>query len=295
MDGLTLDQLRIFLSVSEAGSFSAAARTQCRATSAVTYAVEKIENQLGVQLFDRSRYRPTLTEAGRALLPRAQRIVAEVEDLRVTAQGIASGLEASVAIAIDTMFPMAALAVPLQEFQQAFPSVQLRILAETLGSSARLVADGACAIGLVGEFFASGLDLSMSPSLDVPLVMVASPQHPLSSVPGPIEPDVLAQHVQLVLGDPSGTTGSKDFSVYSGNTWRLSDLAAKQEMLRAGLGYGSLPHHLAANDLATGHLAPIEVANFASRRLSMVLVQRVGVAVGPATTWLAERLRHLNA
>jgi DNA-binding transcriptional LysR family regulator len=72
IDSLTLDQIRIFLAVAETGSFSKAAKRLHRAQSAVTYGVQKLEAQFGIPLFDRAGYRPVLTEAGRALLPRAR-------------------------------------------------------------------------------------------------------------------------------------------------------------------------------------------------------------------------------
>ena len=88
MKAVTIDQLRVFRQVAETGSFSAAARAMHRAQSAVTYAVQKLEDQAGVELFDRSGYRPVLSEAGRALLPRAVRILEEL------AAFVASGLMA---------------------------------------------------------------------------------------------------------------------------------------------------------------------------------------------------------
>ena len=94
LDSLTLDQIRIFLTVADTGSFSKAAKQLNRAQSAVTYGIQKLEAQFGIPLFDRTAYRPALTEAGRALLPRARRIAEETNAFRDTARSLASGLEA---------------------------------------------------------------------------------------------------------------------------------------------------------------------------------------------------------
>jgi DNA-binding transcriptional LysR family regulator len=75
MDALTIDQFAVFAAIAKEGSFAAAARRMNRAQSAITYAIQKLEDQSGVELFDRSSYRPVLTEAGKALLPRALRIL----------------------------------------------------------------------------------------------------------------------------------------------------------------------------------------------------------------------------
>src|SRR5271165_6740285 len=68
----TIDQLNVFLCVAETGSFTGAGRRLKRATSAITYAIDQLELQLGLALFDRSGTRkPELTEAGRVLLSEA--------------------------------------------------------------------------------------------------------------------------------------------------------------------------------------------------------------------------------
>src|SRR6185295_18449677 len=98
MKAVTIDQLRVFRQVAETGSFSAAARAMHRAQSAVTYAVQKLEAQTGVQLFDRGGYRPLLSEAGRALLPRAVRILEELAAFGEQARSISGGLEPEVSL-----------------------------------------------------------------------------------------------------------------------------------------------------------------------------------------------------
>jgi hypothetical protein len=54
MDALSLDQFAVFAAIAEEGSFAAAARRLNRAQSAITYAIQKLEDQTGVPLFDRS-------------------------------------------------------------------------------------------------------------------------------------------------------------------------------------------------------------------------------------------------
>ena len=106
MDSLTLDQIQILLTVVDQGSFSKAAKKLNRAQSAVTYGIQKLERQIGIPLFDRTAYRPALTEAGRTLLLRARRIAEEANAFRDAARSLASGLEAELTIVLDSMFPM---------------------------------------------------------------------------------------------------------------------------------------------------------------------------------------------
>ena len=102
IDPLTLDQMRVLVAVAEAGSFSAAARRLSRVQSAISQAVQAMETTLGVQLFDRSTKRPTLTDSGAAILEDARAIVRGATALRARAQSIASDVEAELTLAVDT-------------------------------------------------------------------------------------------------------------------------------------------------------------------------------------------------
>ena len=84
----TLDQLRVFLAVAEAGSFSAAARQLNRRQSVVSYTIANLEQQLGgLLLFDRGKRRPVLTEAGRTILAEARKLALAADGLRARAGG----------------------------------------------------------------------------------------------------------------------------------------------------------------------------------------------------------------
>src|SRR5262245_40401614 len=102
----SLDQLQVFLTVVETGSFAAAGRRLKRATSAVSYAIANLEMQLGLVLFDRHQTRrPVLTEAGSALVSKARAVSGELDDLRATAKGLVGGLEAEVSLVVDVILP----------------------------------------------------------------------------------------------------------------------------------------------------------------------------------------------
>jgi DNA-binding transcriptional LysR family regulator len=81
-----LEQMRLFVSVAEQRSFSAVARDQRKAQSAVSNGIALLEADLGVSLFDRSSGRqPRLTEAGTVLLEEAREVLRQCE--RLNAQG----------------------------------------------------------------------------------------------------------------------------------------------------------------------------------------------------------------
>jgi DNA-binding transcriptional LysR family regulator len=296
---ITLDQLRVFRQVALAGSFSAAARALHRAQSAITYAVQNLEEQVGSPLFDRSGYRPVLNEAGRALLPRAERILEDLASFNAQARSIAGGLEPEVSLVVDPTFPTPRLVRALAEFQQRYPSVLLRVYVETLGAAAQTVLDGTAELGITLEFASDVADLEAVPIGEVELVPVVAPSHPLAAVKGKITVAELRDHVQLVLSDRSTLTRGKEFSVFSVRTWRLADLGARHELLRAGLGWGSMPIHMVEEDLAQGRLVKLDVRRpdglTRLPRPVVVLARRRGKALGPAGEWLAGRLAQPEA
>lgn len=89
---------------------------------------------------------------------------------------------------------------------------------------------------------------------------------------GPVPTSVLARHLQIVLGDRSSLSRGTDFGVFSLTTWCLSDLGAKHAFLRAGLGWGGMPLHAVADDIAAGALVPIEVDELGGAPLVMRMV-----------------------
>lgn len=282
------------LAVVEAGSFSGAARRLNRAQSAVTYAVQRLEEQLGTALFDRATYRPTLTEAGRTLLPRARLIADEMRALGDHARGIAAGLEPELTLIVDAMFPMCILLETLRTFGARFPSVPPRIYVETLGGATELVLNGTCAIGLLLTFGSEFEPLQRQHLLGVTMIHVAAPSHPLSQIVGPVPREELRRHVQLVLSDRSGLTGNRDYGVLSSQTWRLADLGAKHAMLTAGLGWGGMPAHLVAEDLAAGRLKRIAIQsdNAGDDFITLPLCSAYhrDRPPGPAGRWLLDHL-----
>ena len=287
----SLDQLRTFVAVAEAGSFSAAARALNRQQSVISYAIATLEEQLGgLKLFDRATRRPTLTEAGAVLLAEARRVTMGVDGLRARATGLLAGLEAELAVVVDVMLPTATLVEALSAFRAAFPSVTLRLSVEALGAVARLVLDGTCAVGVCGPLARTTPGLEHRPIGGVRLLQVASPDHPLAALRGPIPRAALRDHVQLVLTDRSDLTRGQDFGVLSPETWRLGDLGAKRALLLAGLGWGGMPDAMVAGDVARGRLVVLQIEGWDPVEYRIFAVHRPEAPPGPAGRWLVERL-----
>jgi len=283
-------QLQVLLAVVDAGSFAAAARRLNRATSAITYAIDNLEAQLGLPLFDRVATRkPKLTQAGRAVLAEARAVTHGVDMLRAKVKGLLEGLEAEVSLAVDVMLPTARLVDALQAFQTTFPTVPLRLHVESLGAVTQLVLEGTAGIGVSGPNVAADGTESIAIG-GVRLVPVAAPFHPLARLGGQARA-AAREHIQLVLSDRSKLTEGQDFGVVGPKTWRLADLGAKHALLLAGVGWGSMPAPMVTGDIEAGRLVELDLSDWWAATYPLRVLHRTDSPPGPAGQWLIERFR----
>lgn len=286
----TIDQVRIFLAVVDEGSFNRAAKKLGRALSVVSYGISAMETQLGVMLFSREgSRRPQLTEAGRALLVDARAIADQVDGLRARARSIRQGLESELSLALDVMFPSKAVASVLLQFQEIFPTVDLRLHVEALGAVAALVRDGRADLAIAGPDIVDLPELERMAVGHVELTPVAAPGHPLAQQ-SEIAPGETRQHLQLVLTDRSPLTEGREFSVLSPHTWRLADLGAKHALLLEGIGWGNMPRHTIAEDLRSGRLVELRIPEAPPARYPLHALWRKDSRPGPASSWMLDAL-----
>ncbi|OLF52885.1 LysR family transcriptional regulator [Pseudomonas chlororaphis] len=286
----TLDQLRIFLTIVEVGSFAGAARKLHRATSVISYAMANLEAQLGVSLFDRKTTRkPQLTDAGRTVLAEARSIYNGIDGLRAKVKGLLQGLEAEVHLVIDVMFPAARIVDALKNFRREFPTVQLHLHMEALGAVPEMVLEGRAAIGVGGMVHRSVAGIERVQVGFVTLVPVAAPQHPLAQAPAN-RPGAAREHVQLVLSDRSRLTRNQDFGVVGTHSWRLADLGSKHMLLKEGIGWGNMPMPMVEEDLVAGRLVRLDLPGNQGLPYGFDAIYRLDTPPGPAASWLIDWL-----
>ena len=255
----------------------------------VSYAIANLEAQLGVALFRREGTRkPRLTAEGQAVLEELRQVERGLASLSARVSALKQGLEPRLAVVVDVMYPSPALAAALQDFAQRFPSVALALRVEALGAVADLVLRGEAALGVAGPLAAELAGLEREWLGAVELIPVASPAHRL------VHGGALGEEVQLVLTDRSALSQGRDFSVFSARTWRLGDLGAKHELLRAGLGWGNMPRWMVADDLASGRLVELRRPERPGGTYPLYAVHRADTPLGPAARWLAGRLARIE-
>lgn len=292
LDRLTLDQLRVWVAVVEAGSFSAAGRRLGKVQSAISQSVATLEDALSLVVFDRAAGRGTMTPAGAALFPAVRGVLASVSRLGGHARALDAGREAELSLVCDAVFPQAVLVALASGLAEQFPDVALRVETEVLQGVVARVDTGACRLGIIGP------DVEVPESLErtlvgaVQMVPVVAPSHPLA---GRASVDAaLSEHVQVVLQSVHGAA-TPDRAVLSPRVWRVGELATKAAMLRAGLGWGNLPGPEIETDLERGTLVRLQVEAWGDHAhdLGLSVIHRRDEGLGPVATWTIETLRSL--
>lgn len=285
----TLDQLQVFLSVAETGSFSAASRALNRAQSVVSYTIANLEAQLEVTLFERNGVRqPKLTDEGAAMLEHARRLVAGLQDMRALAKGLKQGLEAEVSLAISTMVPAEAVVSVLRDFRVEFPTVTLNLNVGELGMVMEMVLSRKANIGIGGAMFHQDDGLVIDKVGHSFMVPVAAADHPLARLDRGLTLADVREEVQLVVTDASGLTKGKDFNVLSYKKWRVSDIATKYQLIKGGLGWGGLPASLVRNDIINGALKALELDAYEGGEYPLYALRKADTPSGPAAKWLVD-------
>jgi DNA-binding transcriptional LysR family regulator len=179
---MELLQLEHFLAVAEEGSFTRAAARVCRTQSAVSQNVKKLEEAIGVPLFARDMPELSLTEAGRAMVDRARRMltlrddaIRQVGELRNLASG-------NLTIAAHESAALYLLPGPLRRYFARFPRIKVGIHRRRLDEIARQVMDREFDIGFVKDEPAFQELRSVLVYSDE-MILIASPRHTLADRP----------------------------------------------------------------------------------------------------------------
>jgi len=126
---ISIEALEVLDTIERRGSFAKAAEELNKATSALSYTVQKLEEQLDVTLFQRQGRRSVLTQSGQFVLEEGREILAAVQKLSEKAREVESGWEIQIRIAIESVFPSTAFFKMLSEFMAEHKAIEVEIQA----------------------------------------------------------------------------------------------------------------------------------------------------------------------
>lgn len=288
---MKLDQLKALRAVVETGTVKSAAESLNRTQPAVSQALKALEFQTGAELFDRSGYRLELTPVGRRVYLQSLRVLSEAEDLTQLIRHFEKGQEETITLAIDAAADPSLLTPALTGLQSRFPDTRLILRAEVLSGAIEAVQSGESAIALAPAhpvmLEEAGFDYK--PLAGTVMRNVAAPSL-LEEKTGPVTLADLRRFHQVIARDSGQASGlvHRELGVQKGQRrWYVSDLHMKKHLLLAGLGWGRLPEHLIAEELAQEKLREIVLPHTHLSFESEVFVFRQRrSAAGPVAAYL---------
>lgn len=282
---ITLEQWRALQAVVEAGGYAQAAGALHKSQSTVTYAVQKIERLLDVEVFEIRGRKAVLTEAGQVLYRRARTLLEEAAMLERGAAAMSAEWQPEIAIAVEIIFPTWLLLECLAEFAKERPETRLEVYETVLAGTTEMLAQGRVD-------FAIGSDrggMGGEPLMDVEAVAVARPDHPLHKLGRKLTERDLRAHRRIFIRD---TSAQRDKEVGGVELrWTVSNKATSIRAVTMGLGYAWIMEETIREELASGALKPLPLAQGGRRRGQLFLSFADAEFPGRDAARLAEIIR----
>lgn len=285
---VTLDQARTLDAFAREGTLQRAAKRLHKGHPAVLYALKQLEQQTGLELFDRSGYRTRLTGAGEAVLRHCRQLLEAERALEATCAVLQSGWEPVLRVVFDAIVPLEPFFDLVREVRQSHAPTRVMLSVDSLdGVASRFEAEKADLMVTVLPP-QPGHSLRIHPLPRLKARLVAHKQHPLARQ-SRVTRDDLAQHVLLTVrgSDPRLQLATAELDTQS--TVHLSDFHAKKSAILKGIGFGWLPDWLTAKELHSKELVPLKLAQGAVHTFDPRVVTRG--QLGHAGTALLESLQ----
>ena len=266
---VSLEQWRALLAVVEAGGYAQAAAAVHKSQSAVTYAVQKIESELGVKVFEIQGRKAVLTEPGKVLYRRARTLVEEALLLERSASAMSQDWTPEIRLAVDTVFPTWLLLESLEVFAQERPETRIELYETVLGGTEEALTEGRVdlAIGGVipGGFYGD-------PLMRARFIAVASPKHPLHGLGRELTFRDLRRQRQIVIRDSGAQRTRSGGWLGAEQRWTVSHKATSIRALCMGLGFAWFAEENIREELRIGALKPLPLKSGAERFAEMYLI-----------------------
>ncbi|HJV73736.1 MAG TPA: LysR substrate-binding domain-containing protein [Noviherbaspirillum sp.] len=288
---LSLEALQIIDAIERQGSFSAAAKELFRVPSTISYTVSKLEEELGVQLFERAGPKVTLTAAGRELLKEGRYLLKAASNLEMRVRRVASGWETELALGMDSLFSPAALKDDIAAFCDVADQTRIRIERGALSGTWEALLDRRVdlVIGAAGQG-PSGGGYNAEQMGRIPFVFVVAASHPLARVPHRLSKADLQPYRAITVTDSARYLPARTMGMVFGlNAVSVPDMQTKYDLQAAGLGYGFLPEQWVQAGIAAGTLIEKEVEEPRPDE-TFYLAWRTGEN-GQALKWWLDRIR----
>jgi DNA-binding transcriptional LysR family regulator len=258
---ITLEAITVLDAIEKRGSYAAAAEQLNKVPSALSYIVQKLEDQLQVTIFQKQGRRSVLTPAGKNLLNEGRVILEAVERLTVKTQTIANGWEPKLNIAIDSILQSNIIFSVFNDFLTSCPNIEMDISEEILNGAWEALAEDKIdmIIGVPGPA-PKQKGIQTLHLCDFEPVFAVSPTHPLAKETQPLNNTVIAQYRAVVAHDTARNWVAQTQSVISKDKYfYVPSMEYKIRAQIAGIGCGFLPRCRIQDSLQNGQLLELQI------------------------------------
>lgn len=288
------ESLRTFLAIHRAGGFTRASRALHRSQPAISRRIALLEHEVGAPLFERTASGVVLSQAGRVLLPYAERALAALEDCAAAIHALRIGSAGPVSVAAVGTLASTELTPILERFAARHPEVELTLRTATSAEVSELVRRGEATLGL---------RYLRDPSPDVVcealpperLVVACGSRHRFA---GKRVASLTKLATEAWLAFPSArdareATADTLFAQFlvrgvASLRWTpIDSLTAQKRLIEAGFGLALLPESSIREERAAGSLATIEVADLRATNPVFAIVRKGGYLSPAARDLLA--------
>jgi DNA-binding transcriptional LysR family regulator len=280
---VSLEQWRILHSIITEGGFSQAAKKLNKSQSAISYAIAKMQEQLGIEILTINGRKAELTEAGELLLRRSKTLLSEAECLEAAARALHQGWEPVITIAAETLFPMHILMQALEKLGQSAPHTRVEVIESVMSGTIELIEKHAVDMAITANLPKGSAGI---PLMDIEFTLVAAPSHPLAQQNEPIIFSQLAQHRQIIVRDSGEHRTGVGGWQKAEQRWTFSNLSTAKAALLNGHGFSWSPTCLMQAELAAGALVPLQLEHKSRRKTTLYLTYPEIDALGPAVRLL---------
>ena len=254
----------------EAGGYAQAAGVLHKSQSAVTYAVQKIESQLGVKLFEIQGRKAVLTEPGQVLYRRARTLIEEALALERGAASMRKDWKPEIRIAAEIIFPTRLMLESLAKFGEERPETHVELYETVLDGTEEMVLNGKVDLAICSRL---PKGLPGDPLVRMRFIAAAHPDHALHKLGRPLTRRDLKRHRHLYIRDTS-TQRKRDSVTASDDEarWTVGQKATSMQAAAMGLGFAWYAEEEIRDLLAEGKLKPLPLREGAELFAELYLV-----------------------
>ena len=235
------EQVTVFKTVMETGSFSAAARKLGKVPSAISMSIANLEIDLNLQLFQRIGREPVPTEQAQTLYERTEQLLIEMNQWKQHALALSSGLESELNIVIVSELLHTRWTDYVVLVEQQFPELQINVFGAPQEDAQQMLLDGSAQLALMFEREQLDAREQFVELKREVLIPVAAKQHVLSQY-DQVSFEQILNSRQIVVA--SRDRNIKPELLYSRHYWRTDNHHSACSMIQQGLGWGVLPQEM---------------------------------------------------